>query len=106
MQNVKVVWVLPTTRESGRPLAVEDISHVRIELSADGGQSYARIDDFTPDVLETTVEALDVGTWTFRGLVADKQGRVSAPVIASVEIVPPGDTTAPSPLVTLVLNLV
>jgi hypothetical protein len=36
MPNVTVAWTLPTTRLSGKPLAVEQIRGVSIEISADG----------------------------------------------------------------------
>ena len=101
MADLKIQWALPTTRESGNPLDVADIKHVRIELSADSGANYALIGDFLPDVLETVVQALDSGTFTVRGLVADKQGRVSQPVTASIVI----DETAPG-VVVLTLSLI
>lgn len=102
MANVRVQWSLPTTRESGRALDPTDIRHVRIEISADGGANFGLIGDFTPDVLETLVQDLDFGTWTFRGLVADTKGRVSQPVVRSVEI---ADNSPPGPF-DLTLELV
>jgi hypothetical protein len=105
MANVRVKWVLPTTRESGKPLAVEDISHVRIEVSADGGSTYVLIDDFGADVLETLVQDLDFGVWKFRGLVADADGRVSQPVFGTIDIVPQVDDTPPGALLELTLTL-
>lgn len=103
MANVKVQWVLPTTRESGKALAPADIHHVRIEISADAGANYALVGDFTPDVLDVDVTDLDFGTWTFRGLVVDQKGRVSAPLTA--EFVNE-DTSPPSALTDLSVTLV
>lgn len=103
MANVKVLWALPTTRESGKPLAPSDIKHVRIEVSANGGQTYALIGDFPPSVLEADVQDLDFGTWTFRGLVVDKEGRVSPPLVATFVN---EDTTGPSALEALQVELV
>lgn len=95
MANVKVTWVLPTTRASGRPLPVGQIAEVSLGLSVDG-QSFTEIDVFTPDVLETVVPDLEPGTWFFRGIVTDTAGRESAPAVASIEIeddTPPGELT-------------
>lgn len=99
MANVRVRWVLPTERESGRPLAVTDIDHVRIEISADGGANYALVGDFPPNVLETVVADVDFGEWTFRGIVEDTKGRLSQP---SVDTIVVEDTTPPG---TLTLDL-
>jgi hypothetical protein len=96
MANVKVSWVLPTTRESGKPLAVTDIDSVQIEQSADGGANYVVIDVLPPTVLETTVTDLEPGDWFFRGIVLDKAGRPSKPVTGSISIAdntPPGELT-------------
>lgn len=95
MARVTVKWVIPTTRESGKPLKLSDVHHVRVEVSADG-VSFANVGDFTPDVTETVLDDLDFGTWTFRGLVVDTAGRVSQPAFATVDIV---DTTPPGPTV-------
>lgn len=102
MANVNVSWALPVTRESGKPLDPADISHVRIEVSADAGETFALVNDFPSDVLQTVVEGLDPGTWVFRGLVADVKGRVSAPVVTSITI---EDTTAPGELLNLTIEL-
>lgn len=105
MANLKVRWVLPTTRENGRPITPADISHVRIEVSADSGTNYGMIGDFLPDQLETIVQDLDFGTYVFRGLVADKQGRVSAPTFGTF-VNEPGEDSPPGALRELVLELV
>jgi hypothetical protein len=101
MANLKVQWVLPTTRQSGKPLAVSDIANVKIELSADGA-NFADFGVFTPDVLETVVTELEVGEWFVRGTVVDTAGRSSPAKAASYVI---EDTTAPSELVSLTLSL-
>lgn len=101
MSNLRIGWTLPTLRESGKPLKVEDIDHVRIEISADGGQNYALVGDFQPSVLETVVQDVDFGTWTVRGVVEDTKGRLSNPVVASVVN---EDTTPPAELF-ITLNL-
>ena len=100
MANVKILWELPDTRTSGGPLAADDIARVDIELSADG-VNFASIGSFSPDVLETTIEALDTGEWLFRGIVVDKKGKASDPLFATVVV----DESAPGPLKTLVAVL-
>jgi hypothetical protein len=99
MAGVKISWVLPTVRKSGKPLAVADIAKVTIEGSADGGANYAVIGEFPPAVLESTLPEIDPGLWTFRGTVFDTNGRLSDPVVSSIDV---PDTTAPA---ALVLNL-
>ena len=96
--NITLVWALPTTRESGKPLAVEDIRHVAVDVSADGGDTWALLGAFPPNVLSTEVTDLDFGTWTFRGVVEDIKGRVSAPLVATLVN---EDTTPPSVLLSL-----
>lgn len=101
MANVKVAWVLPTTRESGKPLAVADIRHVRVEMSADAGANWSLVNDFPPSVLETTIADADFGEWTFRAACVDTKGRVSDWAVGTVLI---EDTTPPSaPTLTLTL---
>lgn len=100
MADVKVRWELPDTRDSGRSLSVDDIARVDIALSADG-VNFSDIGPFTPDVLETTVEALDTGDWTFRGIVVDKRGKQSDPLFGSISV----DESKPGPLKALVVTL-
>lgn len=100
MTDVRVIWVLPTTRESGKPLAAADIDRVILEMSADGGANYVGVDEFPASVLETTVVELEPGEWFFRGTVRDTAGRRSKPLTRSTVI---ADTTAPGALVDLVL---
>lgn len=101
MANVRLRWVLPTTRQSGKPLAAEDIRSVEIAQSADGGQSFGVIDTFPPATLETLVNELEPGEWFFRGVVIDTANRRSNAVVKSITI---ADTTPPGEL-TLTLAL-
>ena len=104
MASVKIVWTLPTTRKpSGLPLPETDIAGVEVAASADGGASYSVLDVLPPDVLETTVNELEPGTWFFRGVVVDKTGKRSAPKVGSI-VVP--DDSPPGELPTFVLSLV
>lgn len=103
MANVKLTWVLPTQRASGRPLNEQDIAGVEIAASADGGQTYGVLDVLPPPVLETVVNELEPGEWFFRGVVVDQAGRRSASRVASI-VVP--DESPPGELLALTLTLV
>lgn len=101
MTDITVRWVLPTTREKGGALPVDEIDAVILEQSADGGANYAAIDEFPPDTLETVVTELDPGEWFFRGLVRDKLGQVGKPVARSILV---KDTSPPAALLSLTLE--
>ena len=101
MARVTVNWVLPTTRQSGKPLDPAAIKHVLIEVSADGVE-YARVGTYTPDIRSAVVDDVDFGEWFFRGTVVDTAGRQSLPLIASIVN---EDTTPPGQLVDLTLTL-
>lgn len=93
MANLRVRWVLPTTRDSGKPLNPADIANVKLEISADLGVNYVVLGTFPPNVLETLVQDIDYGDWYVRGTVEDTAGRVSDPAVASVlnpDTTPPG----------------
>lgn len=100
MTDITVTWVLPSTRESGKPLDPADIDRVILEMSADGGVNYVGVDEFPPSVLATTVVELEPGEWFFRGTVRDTAGRKSKPLVRSTVI---ADTSPPGALVDLVL---
>jgi len=99
-RNVNVAWVLPTTRDSGKPLNPADIAGVELSISVDGA-TWSPYDTFLPAVTETVVPEMDIGEWFFRGVVRDTNGRASSPVIDSI-VIP--DETPPGPL-TLTLSL-
>jgi hypothetical protein len=102
MPNVNVSWVLPTTRESGKALPVNQIKHVEIQISADGGQNFVKLDEYPPSVLSITQTDLEPGDWFFRGFVVDTEGRISQGLTSSIKI---PDHTAPSALLQLKLEL-
>lgn len=102
MANLRVKWVLPTTRQSGKPLPSGEVAYTRIELSADAGANWVKLGDFPPATLETLVQDLDFGTWQVRGTVFDVAGRPSVPLVKEVTN---ADTTPPSVLGGLTLTL-
>lgn len=93
-KSVNVSWVLPTTRESGKPLANTDIAGVEIGLSVDN-VNWSVYDTFTPDVLSTVIPELEIGTWFVAGVVIDKAGKRSKTVVESI-VIP--DDSAPGML--------
>lgn len=100
-RNVNVSWVLPTTRESGKPLNPADVAGVELSISADLGANWSVYDTFPPSVLTTVLPELEIGEWQVKGVVKDTAGKVSKPVVASI-VVP--DDTAPGNLTSLVLT--
>lgn len=87
MANVKLEWVLPTTKSpSGRPLAVSEIAGFEVALSIDDGASWSVTDVFTPGVLSTVFNDLEPGLWKFRGVTIDKSGRRGVAAFADVDI--------------------
>lgn len=92
MARLNISWVLPTLRESGKPLPVEQIKYVGLDISADG-ETYELLGTFTPDTLSTFVDDVDYGEWFVRGTVFDTAGRASTPVTKSIvrtDDTPPG----------------
>jgi len=78
MSNLRLNWVLPTTRVGGKALLPEQIDFVEISMSADGGLTYSGLVQAPPSVLEHLITDADPGTYHFRGVVQDIEGRRSA----------------------------
>lgn len=93
-RSVNVSWVLPTTRDSGKPLDPAQIASVELSLSADN-VNWSAYDTFAPAVLATVIPELDIGEWFVQGVVVDSAGKRSKPKVASI-VVP--DDSAPGAL--------
>lgn len=92
MARLNISWVLPTLRESGKPLDPTHIANVLIEISADG-ISFESLGTFAKDTLSTFVDDIDYGEWFVRGTVYDTSGRASDPAVVSItraDETPPG----------------
>lgn len=92
MARLNISWVLPTLRESGKPLAAADIDKVSLAISADG-IDFQPLGSYPPNVLSTFVDDVDYGEWFVRGTVFDTAGRASTPVTKSIvhaDDTPPG----------------
>jgi len=80
MRDATINWVLPTERESGRPLPLSEIAGTQVSLSADGGANWTQIDTVpAADPQTVSVQDLDNGDWIVRFEVADTDGRIGAP---------------------------
>ena len=102
MKTALSTWDLPTTRESGNPLPVDEILHVEVSVSADLGATYTVLDSVIPPDTELTVPDLEAGEWRFRLVVVDINNRRSADVDVSV-VVP--DETAPGVVTNVQISL-
>ena len=98
---VNVSWILPTVRESGKPLDPAQIAGVELSLSVDN-VNWSVYNTFPKETLATVIPELEIGTWYVKGVVKDTAGKVSKPVVQSV-VVP--DDTAPGALASLTLSL-
>ena len=103
MANVKVSWKLPSTRESGKPLAAADVKHVDVQMSADQGANFVSLHHVIPPVLELMVTDLEPGTYQFKAFAVDTKDRVGKPGTAQITI---DDSTPPGAVLDLVVKLV
>lgn len=102
MKTARITWSLPTERESGNPLPVDDIVGVIVSLSADQGQNFGAIDTVVPGgPQEAIAPDLEDGTWIVRLVVRDTDGNNGRPVDTPFEI----DTSAPGQVTDVVVDL-
>ena len=92
MSNIRLNWVLPTTRTSTRPLPVEEIKHWAIEVSLDAGANWTPLNQVAPPDLSLLVTDVEPGTWKFRGAAVDTADRAGAWLETSVTV---ADTSPP-----------
>jgi hypothetical protein len=79
MARATLNWTLPTTRVDGAALAQGDIDFTDISMSADGGANFSPPIQVPADAAQTfVVDDLVGGTYIFRAVVQDMQGRRSA----------------------------
>ena len=95
MKNIIISWILPTTRQQGGALPVEEIQHVTLELSANGGVDWSPLGDFPPATLETPVNDLPFSDqYQVRGYAVDtalQPGNVVTVPFVVADDSPPGD---------------
>ena len=103
MSTANMSWVLPTTRTSGRPLTVDEIAGVEVSISGDLGANWKVATTKAPPDLTHSISDLEVGTWIFRFIVIDTNGKRSGPFDKTAEV---EDDSDPSPItdVTIVIT--
>lgn len=78
MAQITLSWVLPTTRANGQALTPDELAGVEIRMSADGGATFGAPAVVPPSVTqEFVVGSLVAGSYLFRFVVEDLQGRRS-----------------------------
>lgn len=102
MASVKVKWTLPTTRASGKPLALADVAGVKLQISANGGQTYTDLPQAKATDTERLFQDLEPGEWRWRGAAVDTKGRTASWSNATFVI---EDTSPPGVLPTFVVEL-
>lgn len=84
-QNAHITFDLPTTRTDGTPpdhadgtpLAIEDILHTLVSVSADGGAHFSEpSNQVDPAVNEVDFSDLESGNWVVRFIVMPVYGDV------------------------------
>jgi hypothetical protein len=103
MANLRISWDLPSTRRSGRPLRIDEIDYVDVQMSADQGANYVTLNEVPPSETSLLVNELEPGTYYFRLIVVDTKGRESEPVVATFTI---EDDTPPGAVLNVVITLV
>lgn len=93
MQTARVTWELPTEKDNGRPLDLDDIDRVEVLLSANQGQDFSALDPVRPeDEQVSTIPDLEDGDWVVRLVVFDTRQRsgdnVDTPF--TIDTAPPG----------------
>ncbi len=93
MKDVIVKWTLPTVRESGQPLPIEDIGGTEVSISADGGANFSVLERVPADANNLLVPELETGYWVFRLMCFDLKGYLSLPVEKGWDDTAPGIVT-------------
>ena len=102
MAQATLNWSLPTTRADGSALAVGDIAHTAISMSADGGSNWSAEAPVGPTGAQTfSVGNLTGGTYMFRAVVVDVDDRRSANTEVSADVA----ITAPSAIADLTVTI-
>lgn len=103
MKDVTIRWEIDLRRDDGQAMDISEVAHVEIFTSLDPATfGYTSVGKFTPDVSQTVLQSLEGGTWYFRGVVEDTQGKRSVPKDVSIEI----PKSAPAGLATLTVEVV
>lgn len=102
MAQVKLSWVLPSTRANGKALDPSELAGVEIRMSADGGANFGPTATVTPsEVQQFVVDNLVAGSYLFRFVVVDVDARRSDSFDANADVLAP-----PSALSDVVVEVV
>lgn len=78
MAQVRLSWVLPSTRSNGVGMGPDEVHGVEIRMSADGGTNFGGAAwVLATEPQEFVVDNLVAGSYLFRMVVEDKDGRRS-----------------------------
>lgn len=103
MKNMRVTWDLPTARTGGGALAVADILHVELSLSADGGDNFSSLGEVvSADPQEFSAADLDLGGYIVRLVVVLIDELRSVAVDTPFEVL---DDSPPNGVVNVVVDL-
>ncbi len=103
MKNLLVTWDLPTARIGGGALAVDDILHVEVSLSADGGENFSVLGSVpSADTQEFGASDLDIASYIVRFVVVLVDGQRSANVDLPFDVV---DDSPPNGVVNVAIDL-
>ena len=74
-----VTWKLPTARQQGGPLPIEDILNTQVSISGDAGTNFAVFATLLPDAEQKAVISdLDPGEYVIRIVTTDKLNQPGA----------------------------
>lgn len=87
MATATVSWTLPTTREDGAALPIEEIKHTLFSMSADLGLNFSPEVQILPtDPQVFSIGNLSGGTYLFRTAVVDTDDRRSLDADATGDV--------------------
>lgn len=99
--SIRLDWLTPTTRTSGRPLQAGDLVGYALNMQVDGAPSGTALTPPAATDITYTVDVTDPGTYDFELHAIDKAGKAGASWTGKITI----DDTSPisAPVVTLSL---
>lgn len=100
--SIKITWVAPTTRRSGRPLDPNDIANYVLSMRVEGAPAFSEIARPLKSETSFSLDVSDPGLYQFSLSLVDTGGRVGTP--ATGQIVIPDTSLPNAPAMTIVLE--